>query len=66
MEIITHAAASVTPHVTHLLDIGCGAGNYSLKMLQTLPNLDISIVDLRQRVLERACERLHSLMRGTV
>jgi tRNA (cmo5U34)-methyltransferase len=66
LEIITRAAASVTPHATHLLDIGCGAGNYSLKMLEALPNLDISIVDLSQPMLERACERLHPLMTGTL
>jgi tRNA (cmo5U34)-methyltransferase len=66
LEIITRAAASVTPYATHLLDIGCGAGNYSLKMLEALPNLDISIVDLSQPMLERACERLHPLMIGNL
>jgi hypothetical protein len=41
LEIITKAAAAVTPKATDILDIGCGAGNYSLKMLR--PGIDALI-----------------------
>ena len=30
MDLITQAAAHATPNATHILDIGCGAGNYTL------------------------------------
>lgn len=32
IELITDAAKRVNPAATNLLDIGCGAGNYTLKM----------------------------------
>ena len=33
MDLITKAAALVTPGASQILDIGCGAGNYTLKLL---------------------------------
>lgn len=57
MELIAKAAAAINPEATHLLDIGCGAGNYSLKLLQYLPGLNIDLVDLSQSMLNRASER---------
>ena len=64
LELVTRAAASVTPHATHLLDIGCGAGNYSLKMLQALPHLNLILVDLSQAMLDRAAQRLSAFNTG--
>ena len=66
LELITQAAASATPHATRLLDIGCGAGNYSLKMLQRLPELEVTLLDLSQPMLERAAQRLAPLAGGRV
>lgn len=57
MELIAKAAAAINPEATHLLDIGCGAGNYSLKLLQYLPGLNVDLVDLSQLMLNRAAER---------
>ena len=37
LELIVSAAAAVNPAAATLLDIGCGAGNYTLKMMQSLP-----------------------------
>ena len=39
MALVARAAAAATPHARHVLDVGCGAGNYSLKLLEHLPNL---------------------------
>src|SRR5512138_3619638 len=66
MDLITRAAAAVTPQATHVLDIGCGAGNYTLKLLQVLPNLNITLVDLSQPMLERAEQRISSVTNGVV
>ena len=41
-----------------LLDVGCGAGNYSLKLLTLLPNLEVTLVDLSRPMLDRAVERV--------
>jgi tRNA (cmo5U34)-methyltransferase len=34
MDLVASAAAAVTPEAQSLLDIGCGAGNYTLKVLE--------------------------------
>lgn len=66
LELITRAAAASTPQATHALDIGCGAGNYSLKLLQALPNLSLTLVDLSQPMLDRAVARLRPATTGQI
>ena len=56
--MIARAAADSTPDATQLLDIGCGAGNYSLRLLQRIPGLNVTLVDLSQPMLERAQTRV--------
>ncbi len=58
MDLIVMAAAAVTTAATRVLDIGCGAGNYTLKLLQLLPELNITLVDLSRPMLDRALQRL--------
>jgi tRNA (cmo5U34)-methyltransferase len=60
MELIAQAAARSTPHATALVDIGCGAGNLSLKLREFLPRLNVTLIDLSQPMLTRATERLGS------
>ena len=57
LELIAEAAAATTPHATRLLDVGCGAGNYTLKLLGRLPRLDVTLIDLSRPMLERAAQR---------
>lgn len=66
LELITQAAAAVTPHATSVLDIGCGAGNYTLKLLQLRPNLDVTLVDLSRPMLDRAVERVRAVTAGEI
>jgi tRNA (cmo5U34)-methyltransferase len=58
LELVAEAAAVSTPHASRMLDIGCGAGNYSLKLLTRLPQLEVTLVDLSLPMLKRAEERL--------
>jgi len=58
LEVLTQSAAACTPGAESMLDIGCGAGNYSLSLLSLLPQLRVSLVDLSLPMLERASERL--------
>jgi tRNA (cmo5U34)-methyltransferase len=57
MALIAEAAAATTPHAQRLLDVGCGAGNYTLKLLEKLPDLEVNFVDLSKPMLTRAAER---------
>ena len=58
LDLVATAAARVTPHATRLLDVGCGAGNYTLRLLQELPGLNVTLVDLSEPMLERARQRV--------
>lgn len=58
LELVAGAAARVTPQARRLLDVGCGAGNYTLRTLQELPGLEVTMNDLSEPMLQRARERL--------
>lgn len=66
LELTTSAALFVNPDAKALLDIGCGAGNYSLKMLEKIPGLDCTLVDLSRPMLDKAKERVSAATSGTV
>jgi len=66
LELITEAAKRIVPNATQLLDIGCGAGNYTLMMLSKLPNLNCTLVDLSRPMLNKAEERVLLKTNGNV
>lgn len=66
LELIAEAAAVTMPQAKRLLDVGCGAGNYTLKLLERLPNLDATLVDLSRPMLDRAEERVGAVSHGGV
>lgn len=72
LELIAATAARVTPNATAVLDIGCGAGNYTLKLLEQfqpaagLPALDATLVDLSRPMLDRAASRVRHATTGAV
>ena len=66
MALVAEAAAATTPHARHALDVGCGAGNYTLKLLERLPNLDATLIDLSQPMLDRARERVGRATAGRI
>jgi len=66
MEIITEAIARRYPRLKSVLDIGCGAGNYTVKLLQKASPMDITLVDLSQNMLNRAVERVQKATSGKV
>ncbi|MFI4859896.1 MAG: class I SAM-dependent methyltransferase [Phycisphaerales bacterium JB063] len=62
LELVTQAAAGVSPQPARVLDIGCGAGNYTLKLLAQLPagvpTPAVSLLDLSRPMLDRAAQRV--------
>ena len=60
LELIARAASGVSPAASALLDIGCGAGNYTLKLLQYVPLKSVTLIDLSRPMLDRAVQRIHS------
>ncbi|QDU38882.1 hypothetical protein Mal4_32140 [Maioricimonas rarisocia] len=66
LDLITQAASRVTPQARAVLDVGCGAGNFTLKLLARVPGLDVSLIDLSQPMLDRAVERISAATTGSV
>ncbi len=66
MALVTQAAATTTPGAKSVLDVGCGAGNYTLKLLERLPSLDVTLIDLSKPMLDRAVERVTKATTGNV
>jgi tRNA (cmo5U34)-methyltransferase len=64
MELITQAALAATHPIRRVLDIGCGAGNNTLKLLQHANPLDCLLVDLSEPMLQRARERVGAANHG--
>ncbi|HTP66730.1 MAG TPA: class I SAM-dependent methyltransferase [Geobacteraceae bacterium] len=64
MELITRAAVASTPNIRWVLDIGCGAGNNTLKLLQYVSPFDCDLVDLSLPMLERALARIGAVNSG--
>lgn len=66
MSLIAEAAAATTPHARNVLDVGCGAGNYTLKLLERLPRLHVTLVDLSRPMLDRAVQRIQPQVVGPI
>jgi tRNA (cmo5U34)-methyltransferase len=66
LDLVSKAAQAATPDAKSLLDIGCGAGNYTLKLLQSLPLSEITLIDLSPGMLERARQRISALTSATL
>jgi tRNA (cmo5U34)-methyltransferase len=66
LELLTQAATAICPEAKQVLDLGCGAGNYSLKLLGLIPNLDCTLIDLSQPMLDKAKERITAVSEGKI
>lgn len=75
LELVTRAAAACTPGASSVLDIGCGAGNYTIKLLRTIaaarevsppPEVSVTLLDLSRPMLERAVRRVAAETTGRI
>ena len=66
MELITNVAASHCPNAKTCLDIGCGAVNNTLKLLEKINPMDCDLIDLSLPMLEKAKHRILKTNRGNV
>lgn len=66
MDLVTSSAYHVNKNAKNILDIGCGAGNYTVKLLQRMPTLDCTLLDLSLPMLKQAEKRVKELTSGQV
>ncbi|MDR2441251.1 MAG: class I SAM-dependent methyltransferase [Planctomycetaceae bacterium] len=58
LSIFETSIGRMYPNAQRLLDIGCGAGNFSLRITRKLPHLKLTLLDLSTKMLQKAKERL--------
>jgi len=66
MELIVDSILAHSPNLKTVLDVGCGAGNYTLKLLSKKTSLDCTLLDLSEPMLKRAKERVAAVNSGTI
>jgi len=66
MDLVARAGTASAPEAAAVLDVGCGAGNYSLKIREYRPKSRFTLVDLSRPMLERARERLGGSIAATI
>ncbi|WP_293932085.1 class I SAM-dependent methyltransferase [Sphingobacterium sp. UBA6645] len=67
LDLITDCIQQYYPTLSSVLDIGCGAGNYDVKLLSRVTsNPSVHLLDLSQPMLDKAKERVSPLTQGEV
>jgi tRNA (cmo5U34)-methyltransferase len=66
LELVAKASALHLRPGSTVLDLGCGAGNFTLRVLQEIPGLHSRLVDLSQPMLDRAAERVREARAASV
>jgi len=66
MELVARSAALLNPDATRIMDLGCGGGNYAVKVASLIPNVDCTLIDLSANMLAKAEERVAAIISGKV
>jgi tRNA (cmo5U34)-methyltransferase len=66
MDLVARSASGSTANIRRVLDIGCGAGNYTLKLLHYVASFHCDLLDLSRPMLEKAHERISAVNTGSV
>lgn len=66
MELITQAAYKSTKTIQRVLDIGCGAGNNTIKLSNYVSPFDCDLVDLSLPMLKKAQKRISEVNSGNI
>jgi tRNA (cmo5U34)-methyltransferase len=61
LELVAQAAVVCTPGAKRICDVGCGAGNFTLKLLERFAGADCTLVDLSAPMLDRAQQRVSAV-----
>ncbi len=66
MELVARAATLLNPNATDVMDLGCGGGNYAVKLTLYLPDVNCTLLDLSANMLAKAEERVRRNISGAV
>ncbi len=66
MELVARSAALLNPNAKRVMDLGCGGGNYAVKVTSLLPDVDCTLIDLSGNMLAKAVERVAANISGKI
>ena len=66
MELVSRSAQLLNPGAQSIMDLGCGGGNYAVKVASFFPDVNCTLVDISANMLERAVERVGEIVSGKV
>ncbi|MDA3616466.1 class I SAM-dependent methyltransferase [Polluticaenibacter yanchengensis] len=66
LDLITEGIVQCHPQLSEVLDLGCGAGNFSLKLALQQPGFNSTLVDLSEPMLLKAKERMTGVLNGNI
>jgi tRNA (cmo5U34)-methyltransferase len=66
LEMIAESAKRLVPNAGNVLDIGCGAGNYTLQLLSKIPDMHCTLIDLSRPMLDKAVARITPHTNGNI
>ena len=62
MDLTAETASALHPGARRALDIGCGAGNYTLALMQAIPSIEeVTLIDLSRPMLDCAERRIQAM-----
>lgn len=66
MELIARSALITNPDAKNIMDLGCGGGNYAIKVASLLNDPDCTLVDFSKNMLIAAEKRLKEITKGEI
>jgi tRNA (cmo5U34)-methyltransferase len=66
MELVARSAAILNPNAIRIMDLGCGGGNYAVKVTSLLPDVDCTLIDISRNMVEAAQKRVAQNITGKV
>jgi tRNA (cmo5U34)-methyltransferase len=62
MGLISKAAKLTNPNANHVMDLGCGGGNYAVKITSLSPGANCTLVDISSNMLQTAQKRVNDIV----
>ncbi|MBR5958738.1 MAG: class I SAM-dependent methyltransferase [Salinivirgaceae bacterium] len=66
MELVAQTARAMCPEAATIMDLGCGGGNYALKMCEMFPAANYTLIDLSENMIREAERRVSAATSGQV
>lgn len=66
MALVAQTARAMCPDAQSIMDLGCGGGNYAVKMCEVFPLANYTLIDLSENMIREAERRVSTATKGTV